>query len=92
MEFPVDPFYIGIVAGVLTSVSSAPQLIKIIREKKSKDLSNGMLIVLIAGVSLWIGYGILIDDTPIIITNCISVVITSLTLFFSNKYKEKTSS
>ena len=41
--------WIGIAAGVLTSVSMLPQLIKIIKEKKAGDVSVVMLLVLIGG-------------------------------------------
>ena len=58
--------YIGIVAGVCTGVSMLPQLIKIIREKKAKDISIVMLLVLISGVGAWTWYGVLKKDYPII--------------------------
>ena len=49
--------WIGIAAGVLTSVSMLPQLIKIIKEKKAGDVSVVMLLVLIGGLALWAFYG-----------------------------------
>lgn len=66
---------IGIAAGVLTSLSMLPQVIKTIREKEAAQVSIMMLLVLIAGISLWIWYGLLKDDYPIIITNCFSLLI-----------------
>jgi MtN3 and saliva related transmembrane protein len=81
---------IGIIAGVFTSVSLLPQLIKIIREKKAKDLSYGMLIVLLIGLGCWIWYGALREDLPIIVTNGFSFLINSLMIVFTIKYKEKT--
>lgn len=81
---------VGIIAGVFTSVSLLPQLIKIIREKKAKDLSYGMLIVLLIGLGCWIWYGALREDLPIIVTNGFSFLINSLMIVFTIKYKEKT--
>jgi len=81
---------VGIIAGVFTSVSLLPQLIKIIREKKAKDLSYGMLIVLLIGLGCWIWYGVLREDLPIIVTNGFSFLINSLMIVFTIKYKEKT--
>ncbi|WP_240348461.1 SemiSWEET transporter [Longitalea arenae] len=81
--------YIGILSGTLTSVSLVPQLVKIIREKKAESVSLGMFIVLLAGVSGWIWYGILKNDFPIIATNCFSFVVNSLIVGFSLKYKMK---
>jgi MtN3 and saliva related transmembrane protein len=49
-------------AGVLTSISSLPQLIKIIKEKEAKDVSLKMLLILLSGVAPWTVYGILKKD------------------------------
>lgn len=65
---------LGIVAGVLTSVAMIPQLIKVLREKNVDDLSWVMLLVLITGVSLWIWYGVLKNEWPIILSNAFSVL------------------
>ncbi|MET3536129.1 SemiSWEET transporter [Chryseobacterium limigenitum] len=66
---------LGIVAGVLTSASMIPQLIKILKEKNVKDLSLVMLLVLITGVSLWVWYGVMKDELPIILSNGFSVLV-----------------
>ncbi len=80
---------IGLVAGILTSASQLPQLIKIIKEKEAKNLSLGMMITLLVGVSLWIYYGFMKKDTPIIVTNIFSDAVNAALLFFSIKYKKK---
>jgi MtN3 and saliva related transmembrane protein len=80
---------IGIIAGVFTSVSLLPQLIKIIKEKKAKDISYGMLIVLLIGLGCWIWYGTLREDLPIMVTNGFSFIVNSLMIIFTIKYKEK---
>ncbi|MFP3593503.1 SemiSWEET transporter [Chryseobacterium sp. SIMBA_038] len=66
---------LGIVAGVLTSASMIPQLIKVLKEKNVEDLSLVMLLVLITGVSLWVWYGIMKDELPIILSNAFSVLV-----------------
>lgn len=81
--------YIGIVAGICTAISLLPQLIKLIREKKAEAISGFMLIILLAGLALWICYGVMKDDYPIIITNSFSFTINSLIIFFTFKYKRK---
>ena len=83
---------IGLVAGIFTSVSLLPQLIKTIKEKEAESLSLGMMLVLIAGNSMWIYYGILKKDVPIISTNIFSDIVNGLLLFFSIKYKKKSAS
>lgn len=81
--------YVGIAAGVLTSISLLPQLVKILKTKKAGDLSWGMLLVLLAGVSMWIWYGILKEDYPIIVTNTFSAIVNMAVIMFSLKYKER---
>lgn len=79
--------WIGIAAGICTASSMLPQLIKTIREKKVQEISVVMLIVLISGVALWIVYGYMKDDLPIIATNAISLTINLLMIFFRIRYR-----
>lgn len=65
----------GLTAGILTSSSLVPQLVKTIKEKSAEDISLGMLIVLSLGVGTWVVYGALRDDLPIIVTNAFSFLL-----------------
>jgi MtN3 and saliva related transmembrane protein len=82
----------GIAASVFTSTSLIPQLIKIWKEKQSKDISIVMLAVLFAGLALWVWYGSLKGDLIIIISNAfallINVLIGILTLYYKPKKNE----
>jgi MtN3 and saliva related transmembrane protein len=78
--------WVGIGAGLLTAFSMLPQLIKVIKEKKAEEISITMVIVLIAGLSLWVAYGVLKEDWPLIITNSFSVLVNILLLIFRFKY------
>lgn len=66
---------IGIAAGILTSFAMIPQLVKVLKEKNVEDISGGMLGVLIVGLSLWIWYGILKKEWPIILSNSFAVLV-----------------
>ncbi len=79
--------YIGIAAGILTGVSLLPQLVKIIKEKKANSISLGMLTVLLAGLCIWILYGILKKDYPIIVTNSFSLLTNIVIVALAIKYK-----
>ncbi len=81
--------YIGIAAGILTSISMLPQLFKIVKEKKANDISYFMLFILFTGLGGWIWYGILKKDLPIIIPNGFSIIVNCLIIGFSIKYKNK---
>ena len=60
---------IGLAAGICTATSLLPQVVKTIKEKKAEDVSLVMLLVLMAGIILWIVYGIQKKDLPITATN-----------------------
>jgi MtN3 and saliva related transmembrane protein len=79
--------WVGITAGIFTTASLIPPMVKLIRDKKPDWVPAGMLIVLLIGLSLWIYYGVLQKDWPLLITNSISLMqnVTLLTLRY--KYK-----
>lgn len=82
---------IGILAGILTSISMVPQLVKVIREKKSDNLSVSMLVVLLMGVSLWVIYGFMKKEWPIILSNLFSVCVNIVLLISCFVFKKNKS-
>ncbi|MEG0916554.1 MAG: SemiSWEET transporter [Myroides sp.] len=80
---------IGTIAGILTSVSMIPQLIKVLKEKDVENLSWGMIAVLLTGVSLWVVYGIMKNELPIILSNGFSVLVNTILLIYYFKYKNQ---
>ena len=80
---------IGIIAGICTGVSLLPQLIKIIKENKSNDISWFMLFILLTGLAGWVWYGILKEDYPIIITNSFSFLVNAAIIFFTVRFRKK---
>ena len=79
---------LGIAAGIFTAVSLLPQVIKMIKTKKAEHISPWMNIVLMCGLLLWMVYGILKKDWPIILTNAFSMVLNIIMLALRGKYKE----
>ncbi len=65
---------VGFVAGVITSVAAIPQVIKTVRTRHAEDISIWQPLLLAIGVALWMIYGILIDDLPLILANIIPLV------------------
>jgi len=78
---------LGIVAGLCTSSSIVPQLVKTVKTKKAGDVSLIMFIILLTGNSLWVYYGSDKGDVPIIATNILSILLNIAMLFFKFKYK-----
>lgn len=80
---------IGFIASVFSGISLLPQLIKLIKEKESKDLSFGMLGSLLIGLVFWVLYGCFKKDLIIIISNSFSLLLNVIISILSLKYKKK---
>ncbi|MDD4308452.1 MAG: SemiSWEET transporter [Thermoplasmata archaeon] len=83
----MDSFTIGIVAGTLTTISFIPQIIKIYKTKDAKDLSILMFLIFSLGVLLWLTYGIVIGELPIIIANCVTLFFIVVILAMKIRYR-----
>ncbi len=78
--------FLGFVAGTLTTISFVPQLVKVYQSKSAKDISYRMFIIFILGVMIWISYGILIKELPIIVTNSVTLVVAVAILTLKVRY------
>ena len=78
---------IGLIAATITTLSFIPQLIKTWKLKETKDISLLMFVTLGVGIILWIIYGFLLWDLPLILANGITFVFVLVILFFKFKYK-----
>lgn len=77
---------LGLLAGVCTTAAVVPQLLKAWKTKKVEDVSPGMFFVLVTGLALWVVYGIIRNDLPIIATNGTALFLNSLMLYLLFKY------
>ncbi len=73
---------IGNFAAVLTTTSFLPQAIKTIRTKDTGSLSFPMYLLFVTGVLLWLIYGMLNAQTPIIVGNLVTLVLAGIILAF----------
>lgn len=78
---------VGIISGLLTSISMLPQFFKLVKTKESKNISMGMLLVLLTGVAGWIYYGFLRNDWIIVVTNAFALLVNFVTMLLSIKYR-----
>jgi MtN3 and saliva related transmembrane protein len=79
---------IGLAAGFCTTAAFLPQAIKTWKTKSAKDLSLGMYSIFCTGVVLWLTYGIMIGDIPIIITNAVTMLLAFSILYFKLSFKD----
>lgn len=79
---------IGLIAATLTTVSFVPQIIRNIRQReRMEDVSLGMYILFCSGILLWLIYGLLIKDIPLILANSVTFGLSSVVLILKLKYK-----
>lgn len=79
--------YVGILAAVLTTGAYIPQAYKTIKTRSTRDLSMVTFSLLFIGVVMWLVYGILIHDFPLILANVITAGLTGI--IFYMKLTEK---
>ncbi|MDX2216232.1 MAG: SemiSWEET transporter [Oculatellaceae cyanobacterium bins.114] len=77
---------LGFVAGALTTIAFLPQLLKTWKSQSAKDISLEWLITFTTGILLWLIYGICIASVPVILANGVTLVLTSIILFFKVKF------
>jgi MtN3 and saliva related transmembrane protein len=71
---------IGLAAGAVTVVSFVPQVVRVWRTRRTRDLSLGAFLLLGTGACLWFTYGLLIRDSALIGTNLIVGLLVSAIL------------
>jgi MtN3 and saliva related transmembrane protein len=77
---------IGFLAALLSSVSMAPQVLKVYQTKKTEDLSLWAFSVLASGLFLWFVYGMLINALPVIIGNAIGLSFSLYIVYMKIRY------
>ncbi|MGB5553786.1 MAG: SemiSWEET transporter [Flavobacteriaceae bacterium] len=82
---------IGNLAASLTTISFLPQAIKTIRTKDTGGLSFPMYFMFVIGVTLWLVYGALNHQMPIIIGNLVTLVLAGIIFCYmlKNIFKKK---
>ena len=73
---------IGNLAAILTTVSFLPQALKTIKTKDTEGLSLPMYVLFVVGVGLWLLYGMLNNQMPIIVGNFITFILAGTILLF----------
>jgi MtN3 and saliva related transmembrane protein len=71
---------LGFAAGLLTTTSFLPQVVKTWRTRSARDLSYGMIILFISGITLWFLYGLQMRALPIILANGVTLLLLLILL------------
>lgn len=81
---------IGLSAGFLTTVSFLPQVMQVWRTRSTHDISLGMYLIFVTGVALWLCYGIVTYDIPVIIANSITLLLAGAVLLMKVLFDQRT--
>jgi len=68
---------VGTIAAICTTVAFVPQILKI-RRQGGNDLSYPMLLLYLAGILLWLFYGLLIHAAAVIWANAVTAVLVAI--------------
>lgn len=80
-------FWLGLMAGLLTTLAFVPQVWKIWKTKSARDVSLPAFVTFTVGVALWTAFGILKDEPAITIWNSITFVLAIAILVMKIRYK-----
>jgi MtN3 and saliva related transmembrane protein len=80
------PTLLGFAAGLLTTIAFIPQVAKIWATKSAKDVSLHTFVTFTLGVALWLAYGIVKQEPPIILWNAVTLVLAGAILGMKLKF------
>ncbi len=79
--------FIGFAAALLTTLAFLPQVILVWRTRSTTDISLLTFLTLCVGIALWLSYGFLKADLPLILANGITLVLAGTVVVFKLRYK-----
>ena len=79
---------LGLGAGVVSTLASAPQLIKIIRTKSAQDVSLAMFVMAMFGTLLWGTYGWLKGAPSIIVWNAVGFLLFGAIVYLKLRHSK----
>lgn len=80
---------LGMAAGSISAITFLPQVIKTWKTKKADDISLLMFTFATVSVIMWLVYGIILRDIPIIYTNSLVLICSLIMLYFKFRYSSR---
>jgi MtN3 and saliva related transmembrane protein len=71
---------VGLGAATCTTAAYIPQVVKAWRSKHTADISIGMFLLMNFGVLLWLAYGTMVGDVPLVVSNTLTLCLTGTVL------------
>ncbi len=83
----IDWTFLGLIAGMLTTLSYVPQIVKGVRTKHLDDISLAMVVVLGTGFVFWTVYGVVLNNLPLIFWDMVSLSLVLVIIYLKLKYR-----
>lgn len=80
---------VGALAALCSTTSFAPQAWKIIKSRDTSGISSRMYMVTVVGFALWLAYGLMKGEWPLIVTNGICLILSGFILTMKLLPKQK---
>lgn len=77
---------VGLAAAATTTLCWLPQALKTIRTRDARSLSLAAQAAFTTGLGLWLAYGVLIRDVPLIAANAVSFALAATILGLKLRY------
>jgi MtN3 and saliva related transmembrane protein len=78
---------LGMTAGCISAITFLPQVIKTWQTKSAADISLLMFTFATISVIMWLVYGIILRNIPIIFTNSMVLIFSLIMLYFKFRFK-----
>ncbi|HEY1752388.1 MAG TPA: SemiSWEET transporter [Caulobacteraceae bacterium] len=83
---------VGAGAALCSTVSFVPQLAKLWREKTGEAVSLPMYVLTVTAFSLWSAYGFMLSSWPLVVSNLVSLALSSAILVLKWRYLRRSGS
>lgn len=77
---------LGYLAASLTTLSFVPQVWRTYRTRDVRGISLRMYSIFTVGIAVWLAYGIVLGETPMILANSVSLVLACSVLVMRMRY------
>jgi MtN3 and saliva related transmembrane protein len=71
---------VGAAAAAASMASFSPQAFKVIRTRDTSGISAAMYALTVVGFALWMAYGLLLGQWPLIVTNGVCLLLAAFIL------------
>jgi MtN3 and saliva related transmembrane protein len=77
---------LGLLAALLTTAAFLPQVLHTLATRDTRGISLRMYVIFTAGVALWLVYGLLTGDLPLIAANAVTLILAGAILILKLRH------